>query len=110
MMIILCAFSSVKAYHTHFSIFHNAKVLFTVKVFITYAQLKHSFVKIVFLNFKTEAWLNSWLRFEEIIDDISKVYSIGNETRISYVSTRFQKYQLPTSHSQYRSTLGPLTC
>lgn len=54
-MIILCAFSSVKTYHTHFSIFHNAKVLFMVKVFITYAQLKHSFVKIVFLNFKTKS-------------------------------------------------------
>lgn len=109
-MIILCSFSSVKTYHAHFSIFHNAKVLFMVKVFITYAQLKHSFVKNVFLNFKTKAWLNSWLRFEEIIDGISKVYSIGNETRISHVSIRFQKYQLPTSHPQYRSTLGPLTC
>lgn len=68
------------------------------------------FVKNVFLNFKTKAWLSSWLRFEEIIDGISKGYSIGNETRISHVSTGFQKYQLPTSHPQYRWMLGPLMC
>lgn len=50
------------------------------------------FVKNVPLSFKNKVWQSLWLRFEDIIEGISKM-GFGSETRICHVRVGFQEYQ-----------------